>query len=376
VFSDRSVFYLAVRLANLHLSFRSAMLLFNASLFFGLIAPVCICMRTSSYKSGRAKNEQEVSGKSETNTESQRKGKIGLIVVDVQDCFTENGVGLGNPRGNAEYKKNVNNFVKEVVKHKGAVILLQDYHPEDHISFGTVATNNTNWKWLDQSFPQLYEGPLCEDAVDWDNKEWFSKESAAESNFVLDADKYLPMRGTCKKSTKHITQPLFPSHCVQGTAEVKHTEGLCEAAGGTSVGDTCEPNDSLLKVVRKGMNPGIDSFGGIYDNRVVQNILEPTEEKAHWGLFHYFKEQGVTHVIHIGIADDYCVKDTSFAAASELAKKYGIQSASVVPSLTYGIIKQLAERDGETPKDQSLIDEYTNAGVKIETVQEALARFG
>merc|ERR1712048_1446113 len=146
--------------------------------------------------------------------------------------------------------------------------------------------------------------------------------------------------------------------------------------GGVSTGDTCEPKSDRLKIVRKGMNPGIDSFGGIYDNRVVTNILEPTDEKAHWGLFHYFQEQGVTHVIHIGIADDFCVKDTSFAAASALAKTYGIKSASVVPSLSYGIFRQLADRDEKTPKDQSLIDEYTNAGVEVETEEEALARFG
>jgi len=191
------------------------------------------------------------------------------------------------------------------------------------------------------------------------------------------------MKGKCDTGGNRIKQPLFPAHCVQGTDEVRLISGLCESAGGRTAKDTCVPGrNKKLKIVRKGMNPGIDSFGGVHDNRVVEGLIEDSNETAHWGLLEFFQAQGVEHVIHIGIADDFCVKTTAFAVMGLGKAKYGIKSASVVPSLSYGIFQQLADRTdaggpfGAVQADQGLIQEYKDNGVTIEAEEDALARLG
>merc|ERR1719310_2052403 len=112
-------------------------------LLLGLIAPVMISLRQTAehWKMEVSHDENDIVATDEedetyeSEADTTAGGKVGLIVVDVQDCFTENGIGLGNPRGGAEFKNNVKSFVKKVRDGGGAVVLLQDYHPKEHISF-------------------------------------------------------------------------------------------------------------------------------------------------------------------------------------------------------------------------------------------------
>ena len=89
-----------------------------------------------------------------------------------------------------------------------------------------------------------------------------------------------------------LRQILWPVHCVQGTRGAEFADAL--------------ETDRIVRVFRKGTDPGIDSYSGFFDNG---------HRKA-TGLGDYLKERSVDHVFVLGLATDYCVKFTALDARS------------------------------------------------------------
>ncbi|MFQ5501903.1 MAG: bifunctional nicotinamidase/pyrazinamidase, partial [Phycisphaerae bacterium] len=89
-----------------------------------------------------------------------------------------------------------------------------------------------------------------------------------------------------------LEQILWPVHCVQDTP----------GAALLSVLDTSR----IAHVFRKGIDPGIDSYSGFFDN----------DHRNATGLGDYLKEQRVDRVYIMGLATDYCVKFTALDARS------------------------------------------------------------
>ena len=87
-----------------------------------------------------------------------------------------------------------------------------------------------------------------------------------------------------------LPQVLWPVHCVQGTPGAEFAPGL-EA-------------ERVTKVFRKGTDPAIDSYSGLYDNG----------HRKSTGLGEWLREQGVKRVTVCGLATDYCVKFTALDA--------------------------------------------------------------
>jgi len=90
-----------------------------------------------------------------------------------------------------------------------------------------------------------------------------------------------------------LTQILWPVHCVQGSSGA-------EFAAGLDVG-------KVTKVFRKGTDPVIDSYSGLFDNC----------KRKSTGLGEYLKSEGVTWVTVVGLAADYCVKFTALDAVAQ-----------------------------------------------------------
>jgi nicotinamidase/pyrazinamidase len=90
-------------------------------------------------------------------------------------------------------------------------------------------------------------------------------------------------------------QVLWPDHCVQGTAGAALHQGL--------------PLDRVDAIIRKGTDPGVDSYSGLRNNWDARGERPPT------GLAGYLRERGVTDVTVCGLARDYCVKWTAEDAA-------------------------------------------------------------
>jgi len=87
-------------------------------------------------------------------------------------------------------------------------------------------------------------------------------------------------------------QVLWPIHCVQDTQ-------------GASISSTLETKKANL-IIRKGMNPEIDSYSGFYDNGRLNST----------GLTGYLIEKGIRKVSICGLAADFCVYFTAMDALS------------------------------------------------------------
>lgn len=87
-------------------------------------------------------------------------------------------------------------------------------------------------------------------------------------------------------------QVMWPSHCVQGTRGAEFAEALERARS--------------MEVVRKGVDPAIDSYSGFFDN----------QRKRATGLEELLRARGVDEVVVLGLATDYCVKFTALDALS------------------------------------------------------------
>ncbi|PSQ91985.1 MAG: nicotinamidase [Proteobacteria bacterium SW_6_67_9] len=86
-------------------------------------------------------------------------------------------------------------------------------------------------------------------------------------------------------------QTLWPDHCVQGSNGARLHPGI----------DWNRAN----VVVRKGMDPRVDSYSGFRDNVGPDGTRPPT------GLAAYLRERGVRDVYVCGLARDVCVQWTA-----------------------------------------------------------------
>ncbi len=86
-------------------------------------------------------------------------------------------------------------------------------------------------------------------------------------------------------------QVLWPEHCVQGSAGADFHAQL----------DTSRAN----AIIRKGMNPAIDSYSGFLEN----------DQKTPTGLEGFLKKLGIGHVTLVGLATDFCVQFSALDAA-------------------------------------------------------------
>lgn len=86
-------------------------------------------------------------------------------------------------------------------------------------------------------------------------------------------------------------QVLWPVHCVQGTPGAAFHPGL-----DADLGDL---------VIRKGFRPGIDSYSAFFEN----DRTTPT------GLDGYLRSRGVSSLMLVGLATDFCVTYSALDAA-------------------------------------------------------------
>ena len=86
-------------------------------------------------------------------------------------------------------------------------------------------------------------------------------------------------------------QILWPEHCVQGS---RGAEFHCKL-------DTGQAN----AVIRKGLNPLIDSYSAFFEN----------DRKTATGLDGYFKSLGIEKIYLVGLATDFCVNYSAQDAA-------------------------------------------------------------
>lgn len=86
-------------------------------------------------------------------------------------------------------------------------------------------------------------------------------------------------------------QVLWPDHCVQGSKGAELHANL--------------DSDRADLIIRKGMNPSIDSYSAFFEN----------DQTTSTGLEGYLRSRGVDAVTLVGLATDFCVNYTALDAA-------------------------------------------------------------
>ena len=157
-----------------------------------------------------------------------------LIIVDVQNDFCEGG-RLAVP-GGSEVVPLVNALLRPEGGHGfRTIVLTQDWHPANHKSFAS--------KYGDGSHQPFEVVPM-----------------------------------------PYGDQVLWPDHCIQGTPGAAFHSGLVA--------------DPATLVIRKGMNPEVDSYSAFREN----------DKATVTGLAGYLRERAVERVFLAGLALDFCVR--------------------------------------------------------------------
>lgn len=130
------------------------------------------------------------------------------------------------------------------------------------------------------------------------------------------------------------SQVLWPDHCVQGSAGAD----FHPAIAGTV--------DRAQLILRKGTNPGIDSYSAFYEN----------DKSTPTGLAGYLREKGVKRCVFVGLAYDFCV-----AWSALDARRLGFEAVVVKP-LTRAIA--MPAESGGTTADAAEA-EFARAGVAL-----------
>lgn len=92
-------------------------------------------------------------------------------------------------------------------------------------------------------------------------------------------------------------QTLWPDHCVQGSSGA-HFHHLVSHSG---------MQDQACAIVRKGMNPNVDSYSAFYEN----------DKTTATGLAGYLKDRNIERVFVVGLAYDFCVAYSAIDAVND-----------------------------------------------------------
>ena len=93
-------------------------------------------------------------------------------------------------------------------------------------------------------------------------------------------------------NTTHVTQDMWPTHCVQGTPGAQAHKDII----------ITQPDH----IFRKGTNPNIESYSAFGD--------EFTNKYENTGLDNFLKSKCITDIVLVGLATDFCVYNTALDA--------------------------------------------------------------
>lgn len=132
-----------------------------------------------------------------------------------------------------------------------------------------------------------------------------------------------------------LEQILWPVHCVQGTEGAEFADDL--------------NMEKVQKIFKKGVDAGIDSYSGFYDNG----------HKRSTGLAEYLKKKDVDRVFIVGLAADVCVKFTAMDALKEGLKTIVVSDGTRAVNLQEGdyekTMEELSEKGAEIRESREIM---------------------
>jgi nicotinamidase/pyrazinamidase len=133
-------------------------------------------------------------------------------------------------------------------------------------------------------------------------------------------------------------QTLWPDHCVEGSKGAEFHRDVDGAILRSAV------------IVRKGMNPEIDSYSAFYEN----------DQTTKTGLAGYLRDRGIKRCFFVGLAYDFCVGFSALDAVRE-----GFE-AVIIKDLTKPIAMHVASGLGSVTTTVNVMErKFRVAGVQI-----------
>lgn len=287
--------------------------------------------------------------------------KTALLVIDVQDCFLESQCTTSGQDGSlavpaCDIIPKINSLRANKTCLFDEVIFTQDYHPANHISFGSShglapfshlgGQGELQLTCLQPGNAQMADAACCPTTFVNASAIDCSTQLCPPSSFDYTVDNSGLVSGnsacsTCQTSPDQCYQTgqaMWTDHCVQ-TGDSNFPPSLDKQAGDL--------------VVQKGMNQYVDAYSGFMDN--TQNLQTELDSQL--------QAQGITTLYVVGIATDVCVKWTVRDALSSLTASY---SVTVVTDATAAV-------QGDVNNFNAAIAFMENLGATTHTTAEVLA---
>ncbi|GAA6063785.1 hypothetical protein JCM10212_001355 [Sporobolomyces blumeae] len=217
-----------------------------------------------------------------------------LLLVDIQNDFLPPSGALAVSDGD-EILPNVYRLLEVDESRFHLVVASQDHHPERHVSFASAHPPHEPFETITVRHP-------------------VSKEDKS--------------------------QELWPDHCVQGTEGCEFEKGIKERLERWR-----EVNK--FKVVRKGEDVNLDAYSAFAKPLQVQ-VRESQGEAATSPLTQILLDAKIDRVLVVGIATDFCVRQTVLSALSESRAN---DSAWQIVVIKEGVRGVYAEKEDETLRE-------------------------
>lgn len=102
-----------------------------------------------------------------------------------------------------------------------------------------------------------------------------------------------------------LPQVAWPPHCIQGTSDAEFVAGIDDL--------------NVAAIIRKGMDPLVDSYSAFYDNA----------RRNTTGLTELLKAHGIWRVFFTGLARNYCVAFSALDAVTDGFTAYIIEDGTM-----------------------------------------------
>lgn len=227
---------------------------------------------------------------------AEKLSKAALVIIDVQDCFLSGG-SLAVNEGN-DVIPVINGLRKELSDRLSMVVVSQDWHCAEHISF---ASSHVGKKPFDVVQLNYLDRKLC----------------VSSTVNIANFPNAVECNGTTE-TTKNISQVLWPVHCVKNVIDGPTSSNLD--------GNLLIDKDDVI--VKKGSSCEVDSYSLFLDNGGLKST----------GLENTMRTEGITDLFITGLALDYCVYWTALDA-----KTFGFD-VYVVIDATRGVDPKTSEQ--------------------------------
>lgn len=277
-------------------------------------------------------------------TASPTMGKTALLIVDVQDCFVDNGT-LEVP-GALRIIPKLNQLRTEKACLFDVVVRTQDFHPAGHISFDSTHSINITQLGLGNTIETRCLRPednRTDDAACCLAKQADGTPKCAEFGCTCENNPSCSNNPACSLCDSD------PTHCFTQHMPVWHDHCLQNGDSGFVQSLTTDASDII---VQKGNNSFVDAYSAFMDNTKTL--------KTH--LDDVLKQHHVSTIYVAGIATDFCVY---YTAVDAVALGYNV---AVIEDATAGI--GIPKGDNDTI--ELALEDMRGKGVKLVNTQDVL----